>query len=212
MERLLHIDETNELLRQIRAVCREPKQKLISNETKLKINEVIEKFTGYKDPITLSANLIFSSLMFTELPPLLKHPFYNVLKNCGYDTNISDYIEGIEFVRCDWKELYSKYQNDPGVVYIGDPPYLYTDKSGYSSDHWTLQDALEVLDIMKEDNFILYTSDKPGIITIINFLKNQGVPIHDYNTVHYDRGCCSRMNKGKSNGEHILYNFIEGGH
>ena len=206
-ERLEHIPETNELLRLIKEVVTAKKQKLISKENKQQINDIIINYEGYKDVITLSSNLIFSSLMFTELEPFLNHEFYNVLNKSDYDTNYSDYIEGIEFVCCDWKELYNEFKNNDYIIYIADPPYLYTDKSGYSSPYWNLKNALEVLEILKEKNFIVYASEKPGIITIINYLKSQGVDYQDFKSVQYDRGCCTRMNKGKPNGECILYHF-----
>ena len=206
LERLLHIPDTNILLSQIREICSVPKDKPIPKDIKAKIDEKIKTFSGFKDIITLSVNLIFSSRYFVELEPFLKYDYYNTMNKKGYDPSINDYIEGLTFVHCDWRELYQEYKDKKDVVFIADPPYLGTDLGGYvSSRSWQMKDALEVLDLLKQESFILYTSNKPGIIDVINYIQAQGVEIKPYKTKGYERGVCTKNNVGNKNGEFILY-------
>lgn len=210
-ERLDKIKDTVKLISLIRPLIKEERYKRITDETKEKINEIIENYDGYVDLITLSSSLLFSSYTLTELEPFLKHEFYNLLINGDYDSDVDDYVEGIEFVRKDWTELFDEYKEQENVVFIADPPYLFTDKGGYSNEakaKWGIKDNLRVLDVLKTNEFIFYCSSKPGIMEFVEYLKEEFENVFkDFKKLEYNRRPCNKQNR--KNGEIILYYFDE---
>lgn len=207
-ERLDNIGDTVNLISLIRPLIKEGRYKRIADETKEKIDEVIRNYEGYVDLVTLSSSLLFSSYTLTELEPFLNHEFYNLLINSDYDKNVDDYVEGIEFTHCDWKELFDEYKDKENVVFIADPPYMNTDKGGYSnSSKWGVKENLEVLDVLKTNEFIYYCSTKPGIIDFIQHLKEHENIFKDFKMQTYSRRPVNKQNH--TNGESILYYFEE---
>lgn len=49
-----------------------------------------------------------------------KRVYWNHPVKNHYNENIFDYIEGIEFVSKDWKELFDDYVNTESVIFIVD--------------------------------------------------------------------------------------------
>lgn len=123
-----------------------------------------------------------------------------------YDPKINDYIEGIEFRSCDWKELFDEFKDQPNVVFIADPPYLYTDRRGYqhpSQDNWDLKASLKVLEVLTTNEYIYYCTTKSGTIDFINYLKDDVKYLDDFEIEDIKRG---RINKKcKGNSEFIIY-------
>ena len=206
MQRLCEIPSTQELIRKIREVVVEPRNKKITPETKAKIDEIIKHHEGFIDLITLSSNLLYSSYTLTDMIEFLNHEYYNILVKIDYDPNINDYIEGIEFRQCDWKILFDEFKDQPNVVFIADPPYLYTDRRGYqhpSQDNWDIATSLKVLEVMTTNGYIYYCTTKAGTIDFINFLLSEAHYIDSFETVDIKRGHINKKCKGNS--EFLLY-------
>ena len=175
--RLRNIDQTNKLLSDIRAilggVCKT--NKAIDNDVKLLILERVkqEENAGFVDYITLSSSLMFSAKYVTNYADLSKEKFYNNVKACDYDFNVTEYLDGLDIVSCDYKELYQKYKDVPGVVFIIDPPYLSTDTTTYNSDkYWKLRDYLDVLNVLVGTNYIFFSSDKSSLIELCEWFAD----------------------------------------
>ena len=47
----------------------------------------------------------------------------------------------------DYKELFNRYKDTPGVVFLVDPPYLSTDVGTYNMS-WRMSDYLDVLNVL----------------------------------------------------------------
>lgn len=60
-----------------------------------------------------------------------KEALYNNIRKTGYP-ECADYLEGLEIVSCDYKEVFNRYKDIPGVVFLVDPPYLSTDVGTYN--------------------------------------------------------------------------------
>ena len=204
-QRLENIEITKDLIKQIKEVVKEERFKKITPETKEKIDTIIRNCNGFVDLITLSSNLLYSSFTLTELEPFLNHEYYNLLIKSEYNSEIADYLEGIEFVSCDWKELFEQYKDKENVIFIADPPYLYTDRRGYMyhNEIWDMKKNLEVLQVLEQDNFIYYCSGKSGVIDFINYLKDEIGLYEDFDMIPYRRG---KINKRtRCNKEIMLY-------
>nr|DAO49698.1 MAG TPA: DNA adenine methylase [Caudoviricetes sp.] len=170
--RLENIPHTNALLDKIREMVQTvPRKKALPKELKESILRLIEREeadNGYVDYITLSTSLLFSMKYATNLDRLRKETFYNTVRKCSYDLCF-DYLDGLEVVSCDYRELFNKYKDIPNVVFLIDPPYLSTEVGTYTMD-WGLSDYLDVLQTLVGTNYIYFTSNKSSIIELCEWM------------------------------------------
>lgn len=178
--RLKNIDSTNKLIAKIRAIVGKTKDSSkIDDDKKLQILEIVKQAecaNGFVDYITLSASLLFSGKYIINFDQLQKQGFYNQIKQNNYP-NANDYLIGIDVVKQDYKVLVERYKDKQGVLFVIDPPYLSTDTSTYSSDkYWKLCDYLDVLNVLKSNDYIYFTSNKSSIVELCEWMsKNGGV-------------------------------------
>ncbi|AMA49427.1 hypothetical protein AWN65_08140 [Flavobacterium covae] len=100
---------------------------------------------------------------------------YNCIRKSNY--NADGYLDGIDVVRQDYKELFAKYKDCPNVVFLVDPPYLSTDVSTYKG-YWKLVDYLNVLNVLKNSNYFYFTSNKSQIIELCEWLETQSATLN----------------------------------
>lgn len=171
--RLAHIPHTNKLLSDIRALVGDsvPKHKAIKGKLRecvLKRIEEEEANVGYVDFITLSSSLMFSMKYKLSVEEMSKEVLYNNIRKTGYSESL-DYLEGLEIVSCDYKEVYNQYKDVPGVVFLIDPPYLSTDVGTYNM-YWRMSDYLDVLKVLEGHSFVYFTSNKSSIIELCEWI------------------------------------------
>ncbi|RIY34337.1 hypothetical protein CKF54_00930 [Psittacicella hinzii] len=74
-----------------------------------------------------------------------------------------DYLDGIEVVHCDYKELLTakEYQHDK-VVFLLDPPYIGTNLEGYSEEGETFNyaDLLELMLLIRPPYLFFYINNR----------------------------------------------------
>lgn len=205
-QRLENIPRTNVLLDKIRAVVASvPRRKFLPKKTKETILRLIEQEEhryGYVDYITLSSSLLFSMKYATNLEELRKETFYNTVRKCDYNPCL-DYLDGLEIVSCDHKELFNKYKDMPDVVFLIDPPYLSTEVGTYTMN-WGLSDYLDVLQTLVGTNYIYFTSNKSSIIELCDWIgKNNalGNPFIGSEKVEFN----AHMNYNSSYTDIMLY-------
>ena len=205
-QRLENIPRTNVLLDKIRAVVASvPRRKFLPKKTKETILRLIEQEEhryGYVDYITLSSSLLFSMKYATNLEELRKETFYNTVRKCDYNPCL-DYLDGLEIVSCDYKELFNKYKDMPDVVFLIDPPYLSTEVGSYTMN-WGLSDYLDVLQTLVGTNYIYFTSNKSSIIELCDWIgKNNalGNPFIGSEKVEFN----AHMNYNSSYTDIMLY-------
>lgn len=205
-QRLENIPRTNVLLDKIRAVVASvPRRKFLPKKTKETILRLIkqeEHRYGYVDYITLSSSLLFSMKYATNLEELRKETFYNTVRKCDYNPCL-DYLDGLEIVSCDYKELFNKYKDMPDVVFLIDPPYLSTEVGTYTMN-WGLSDYLDVLQTLVGTNYIYFTSNKSSIIELCDWIgKNNalGNPFIGSEKVEFN----AHMNYNSSYTDIMLY-------
>jgi len=171
--RLNNIGRTNALLDDIRIIVQNaPNDKIIANELKERIIKCIEadELTGFVDYITISSSLLFSMNYVLNLDDLKKQTMYNCVRKSGY-VSADGYLSGINVVKCDYRELFDRFKNIPGVVFLVDPPYLSTDVSTYSN-YWRLGNYLDVLTVLKGTNYFYFTSNKSSILEFCEWVEN----------------------------------------
>lgn len=175
--RVAHIEHTNALMAQFRVILKDaPVDKVIAKEVKVAILEAIkaeEMHNGYVDYITISSNLLFSMNYATNYDDLSKQCMYNCVRKNDY-VPAPDYLNGINVVKMDYRELFNRWKHVSGVVFFIDPPYLSTDCSTYGN-YWKLANYLDVLHCLKDTNYFYFTSNKSSILELTDWIeKNLG--------------------------------------
>ena len=175
-ERLANIPRTNSLLADLRGIAKDvPRHKPIRDAARERILERLEREErewGYVDYITLSSSLMFSMKYKTNLEGMRKETLYNTIRMTDYPL-CADYLDGLAVVSCDYRELYERYKDVPGVVFLADPPYLSTEVGTYKM-YWRLADYLDVLNVLRDKPFVYFTSNKSQIVELCEWLgKNR---------------------------------------
>lgn len=170
---------------------------------------LIQCCKGSVDYITLSSSILFSVEYVANLEELRKATMYNKIRASDYDTNISDYLDGIDVVHCDYKELYQRYKDIPNVLFLVDPPYLSTDTKTYHSDkYWKLRDYLDVLNVLVGSNYFFFTSNKSSLIELCEwFADNRNFENPFKNSVLNTQNIT--LNKTAGYKDMMLYKFIK---
>lgn len=176
--RLEAIPNTNALLADIRKYTDGiARHKAIEGEAREHIFKRLEReqhINGYIDFTTISSSLLFSMKYVSSIEEMRKETLYNNIRKSDYQP-CPDYLQGIEVVSCDYKELYELYKDTPNVVFLVDPPYLSTEVGTYNM-YWRMSDYLDVLTVLKEHAFVYFTSNKSSIVELCEWLgKNQTI-------------------------------------
>ncbi|NCB67457.1 MAG: DNA adenine methylase [Bacteroidia bacterium] len=175
--RVANIERTNALLAEFRVILKDaPVDKVISKEAKAAILKAVrreEKRSGYVDYITISSSLLFSMNYATNYDDLAKQTMYNVVRLNDYQP-APDYLEGVEVVRMDYRQLFDRWKHVSGAVFLIDPPYLSTDCGTYGN-YWKLANYLDVLQCLKGTSYFYFTSNKSSILELTEWIsKNLG--------------------------------------
>lgn len=172
-DRIANIERTNALIADLRVLlCDWPKDKRISGETRDNVLLRIEKEarSGYVDYITISSSILFSMNYALDLDQLKSQTLYNCVRQSNY--NADGYLDGIEVVSKDYKELFNEFKDVPNVVFLVDPPYLSTEAGTYKS-YWKLKDYLDVLQVLDNSNYFYFTSNKSSIIELCEWIETK---------------------------------------
>lgn len=107
----------------------------------------------------------------TNFEAFKKEKFYNKIRLSDY--NADGYLDGVDRITKDYRNLFEEYKNHPNVVFLVDPPYLSTDCSTYSRpDYWKLSDYLNVLKTIEDQSYFYFTSNKSQIIELCDWMEN----------------------------------------
>lgn len=170
--RIGNIDRTNRLLSLIRPIASQfPRHKPITGEARERIFNLLEqeeRESGYIDFITLSSSLMFSMKYKLSIGEMRGETLYNNVRKADYSP-CPDYLAGLEIESCDYRELFERFKETPGVVFLVDPPYLSTDVGTYRM-YWRLADYLDVLSVLPGHNFIYFTSEKSCIVELCEWM------------------------------------------
>lgn len=205
--RLEHIPQTNRLLADIRNMVgiEVPRHKPIKGILRDRIFDRIteeENINGYVDFITLSSSLMFSMKYKLSIPEMRKEVLYNNIRTSDYPLCL-DYLQGLDVVSCDYKELFNQYKDNPNVVFLVDPPYLSTDVCTYKM-YWRMSDYLDVLNVLKGHDYVYFTSNKSSIVELCEWIgqnKDIGNPFEGSTKVEFN----ATMNYSASYTDIMLY-------
>lgn len=190
-QRLANIPATNVLLSDLRRIAEgTPRDKRITGEAREKVFarlEREEKERGYVDYITLSSALLFAMKYMLSLEDMRKETLYNNIRQTDYP-EAKDYLEGLTITSEDYKEVFKRYKDIPGVVFLVDPPYLSTEVGTYKM-YWRLPDYLDVLTVLKGHPFVYFTSNKSSILELCDWIDRNpliGSPFKNCRKVEFN--------------------------
>ena len=170
-KRIANIPRTNALLADLRVIVKEcPDVKLIREPQRTVVLERIkaDEATGFVDYITLSSSLKFGMLYVTSFAGMAKTSLYNNVRKTDYTAD--GYLDGLEVVKQDYRELFERWKQIPNVCFLVDPPYLSTDSTTYTN-YWQLKDYLDVLHTLKDTNYFYFTSEKSSIVELCDWME-----------------------------------------
>ena len=172
-ERLQNINKTNQLIADLRVIIIdiEDNKQITGKYRDAVLDRIAQECkNGYVDFITLSSSILFSMKYVQSFEALKKETLYNTVRQSAYDA--AGYLDGIEVITIDYKELFAKYKDLPNVVFLVDPPYLSTDTGTYKN-HWKFKDYLDVLQVLEGTNYFYFTSNKSSIIELCEWIETK---------------------------------------
>ena len=105
------------------------------------------------------ALFLFSGNWAQSYEELSKQTMYNRMVKTDY--NVANYLSGLEITHCDYRELFNAHKANKKALFLLDPPYLQTEHSAYKADtYWQLKDYLDVLTLLDDTKYVLFTSGK----------------------------------------------------
>lgn len=168
-KRIKAIAQTNALLDDLRAINKDiAKDAKLNHVQRKRVPDRIKQEKGYVDYITLSSSLLFAMNYVKTFDELSKATLYNKIRQSSY--NAEGYLSGVEVVHEDYRKVYDKYKNQPGVVFLIDPPYLSTDCTSYEN-YWRLKDYLDVMLCLYDSSYIYFTSNKSNIVELCEWIE-----------------------------------------
>lgn len=171
-DRLALVDSTNAILRSMRDILSTVPRKMRLDEplhdiVMAELSRWSQK--GAVDWLTISSNLLFTMKYAQSLDEMQKQTFYNRIRLDDYD--VSGYLDGLEIVSMDYRQLFERFRLVSNVVFILDPPYLSTDCGSYQCGYWRLSDYLDVLTCLRGTRFVYFTSNRSSIIELANWIS-----------------------------------------
>lgn len=206
--RLANIDNTNRLISDIRIILKDlPRDQRITGKERESVLKRIKEAdnVGFVDYITLSSSILFSAKYKMSYTEIEKETFYNNIKKNDYDA--VNYLDGVECVQFDYKQLHKQFKDVPNVVWLIDPPYLSTDTTTYNSDsYWRLKDYLDVLNVLHNANYFYFTSNKSQIVELCEWFDTKtftGNPFAGSTTTTID----TTLNKSAKYTDIMIYDY-----
>lgn len=172
--RIEHVERTNAIIAEIREVLDGvPRMKKVPTPKRQAIIELLKQHEQieYVDYVTVSSSILFSGNYATNIREVEKQTLYNTTKRTPY--NCDGYLDGLEIVKADYRELFAQYENTPGVVFLVDPPYLAT-QTGHYENYWRLADYLDVFATIVRHPFFYFTSNKSSVIEFFDWMDAHG--------------------------------------
>lgn len=206
-ERLAHINDTNRLLHILQSVLVDsPRQKALTPAVTQQVISAIHHFNGYIDVNALATWLLFSGKQVKTLEELLKQKMYNTIRRSDYKP-AGDYLDGLETVKMSYRDLMPMYQDKEKVLFLLDPPYLYTGQGAYKQDkYFSMVDFLHLMALTKPP-YIFFSSTKSELLEYMDYIR--GWAGSDWNRVGgYERiNIASHVNYHAKYQDNMIFKF-----
>ncbi len=173
------IPETNKLYNKIRDICKYNNYKRnekITPEDKQKIDKFINENVDIEQ---LSHKICYCFNIFHNVEDIKAANYYwRMPKNNNKYIPIYEYYNNITIESMDYLQLINKYKEiadieDKELFLILDPPYISTEQTQYNNKLYnTLKDCLKILDLLHDNKFVFFESEKSNILNIMLYINN----------------------------------------
>lgn len=147
---------------------------------KQEILDLIKDFEAkghYVDYVSLSTYLLFCGTYADSFETLSKHSFYNRVTK--YSLNeAKDYLQGVERVQQDFKDLLDSYSHIQNKILILDPPYLQTQVGNYK-DCFKLGQFFELIQRVTRP-YVFFGSKNSDILESFDYFKAHNKELEGY--------------------------------
>lgn len=169
-QRLQNIEKSNQLMAKIKEVLKTyPKKQKLTEDLKYQVQNIIKQ-SDFIDVQTLASKLLFSGNQVSDLEGFFKQPFYNCLSLSDFKS--VDYLKNVQTISEDFLTIKQKYKTHKKILYILDPPYFASNMAAYGKGHfWTLAKYLETIELVINNKFIFFSSDKSSVLELIDFFN-----------------------------------------
>lgn len=166
--RLEMIPTTNAIIERLRSVVDGVKRhEKLPPRIKEECLRVIGEYSAERvDYITISARLLFGTHYALSFEEFKRGGCYNKIGKTQFYA--SGYLDGLEVVRKDFKDLIKSFVRSKNVLFIADPPYTQTMYGHYAGDSWNERDDDDLIRALNGCRYIFFTSNKTGIIEHID--------------------------------------------
>lgn len=175
VDRIADIERTNIIIADIRNVLKGyVKGERLNDKHKSVVMSLMDSYNVVKsiDYKTIASNLLFSGKFIKNYEDFKKQTFYNNLSFGMY--NADNYLDGLIIEHDDYEAIYNKYKKLKNVVYIFDPPYLFTDVDSYKM-MWTLGDYIKLIKLLYNNKYIYFSSNKSMLLELFTALTEFGL-------------------------------------
>lgn len=164
-------------------------QNKIPDTKKQEILAFIKDFESkghYVDYVTLSTYLLFCGNYADSYESLSKYSFYS--RVARETLNAKGYLQGVERVQQDFKDLLDSYSHTQNKLLILDPPYLQTQVGNYK-DCFRLGNFFKLIQRVQKP-YIFFGSENSDIIESFEYLKayNKELECFTFNSVYLSLG------------------------
>ena len=184
-DRLDHVHDVNLLIDELQKLFplyREThgRSKMSPSEVS-KLHQFLIDYKGRIDNCCLSSWIQFSGSEVRTLEELLdcdKH-YFQIPKNHYNEEEVKHYLDDIVVIHEDAsnyhkfkKNISSLIPTDLLVLWLLDPPYLYTDKTGYNNSYFKIDSSIDLINyFINEEYFIFFNSTKSAFTDFLHKLK-----------------------------------------
>ena len=169
--RINKIPETNKILNEIRSITSKYKdQEKIKSEDRNSIIKIINQYPD-ADIITLKTTLMFRNTTTTAKDLEEAKQWYNNIVKTDY--NADNYLDDLIIEHLDYKELIDKVEKDyknKKILYILDPPYLYTSVAHYKN-YSNLSETIDLIEMISGKSHILFNDGRTGSEKLFEYIN-----------------------------------------
>lgn len=191
IDRVKHIDETEQIRTDLLKIISEvepqsvkKKKSIISLETTEKIKSYLTQLSDdFVDWLTVSSWFCYHSKRYNDKTELMNYKqfYFKIPKKPINSNNAKGFHDGLIITHIDASEpckFIEELQHQElikdlnNVVFVLDPPYLYTDKMGYSTEYFKLESSVNMFYyLINKLKLILFTSEKSALIETYNTIN-----------------------------------------
>lgn len=179
-KRLDNINDTELIRKKIYEVFGNDTKEKATQTQKQELLDFIKDFEAkghYVDYVTLSVYLLFCGTYADSFETLSKHGFYNRVAKEPLN-EAKGYLQGVERVQQDFKDLLDSYSHIQNKLLILDPPYLQTQVGNYK-DCFRLGQFFELIQRVSKP-YIFFGSENSDIVESFEYFKAHNKELEGY--------------------------------